>query len=193
MQVHEEFVQAIELRNAKSAEEKLILFKRKAPAKSYKLQLMEAQYARISKRIDEAVVILKELISTYPSNVAAYLELASCLYDRNEKWIDQMSQVVNTFKGNKEAYAKFYALLKQDSKSNKKESQLIQYCLEQLHVLDPYNTIWLIELAAIANDTDLQLELYCRAFLINHSEESLKGIQKVFYFYLDLEESTSKE
>eukprot|EP00835_Amoeboradix_gromovi_P006618 NODE_816_length_3944_cov_0.511573.p3 type:complete len:181 gc:universal NODE_816_length_3944_cov_0.511573:721-1263(+) len=173
-----DFNQAIELRNTKVAEEQLELFKKRAPSNSYKLQLMDAQTLRISKKYDEAINILKSLIKSYPSNVSAYLEIASCLFDRNEKWLDYMSQVVTTFKGSKEAYSRFYLLLKLDSKSHKKDT-LIRFCLEQLHVLDPYNTIWLMDLAAITKDRESQLELYCRAYLVDQSEESIKGIQKV--------------
>ena len=175
-----EFNQAIELRNPLEAQEKLSLFKRGAPSNSYKLRLMEAQTLRVSKKIDEAITILKTLIKSQPSNVSAYLELATCLFDRNGKWLDHMSQVVQTFKGSKEAYARFYSLLKQDTKSNKRDI-LVLFCLEQLHVLDPFNTIYLIDLASITKDRDTQLELYCRAFLADHSEESMKGIQKVIF------------
>eukprot|EP00834_Sanchytrium_tribonematis_P001568 NODE_39_length_35218_cov_0.479655.p31 type:complete len:184 gc:universal NODE_39_length_35218_cov_0.479655:21246-20695(-) len=174
-----DFNQAIKLKNTKSAEESLEKFRRNAPASSYKLKLMEAKTLRISKETQKALEICKLLIKQNPSNIEAYLEVVQCLFDKNDnKWVEKMTQVTHTFRGDKNGFLKFYELLKEDPKVSRRES-LILYCLEQLHVLDPFNTLYLIELGNVVKEKEVQLELFCRAYLVDKSEEALKGMQKV--------------
>ena len=181
-----DFKLAIDTKNAPLATTKYEELCKMAPTGSYMITLMNAKLNRVKGNTNESNSLLKELIKKEPSNVEAYLESCRCIYDKKGKWVDYMSNLAKTFKGSKELYQEFYKMLIEDTRVQKKEALLL-YCLEQLHVLDPYNPVWLIELAKLNNNREVQLELYCRSFLLDKSQETLKSIQTVIYIHLVVE------